>query len=172
MKKKDTRHILIGGKHRAYSRYAMIVHRTTHTNTSRNKGYLGVKVLVTKDEFTEWFMGKDFPGCSVDRIDSSGHYEISNMQLISLAKNIAKEKSKHIDGFCVCYACKQQKPSGGFASDSRNQTFGKSTLCKLCDSKRIKNESKTARENRRVGAAAYYQSVTKQKKAADRSSGT
>lgn len=82
----DKRHKEIGGRHRALSRYHMIVHRVENAHLPRNSGYKGILVLVSKDEFIEWFMPRDFPGCSVDRIDNKGHYQLSNMQVIPLTR--------------------------------------------------------------------------------------
>jgi hypothetical protein len=155
--KQDTRHRKIGGRHRAVSRYAMLLNRVTNTETSRNKSYKGIEVRVSRDEFIDWFMPRDFEGCSVDRIEKSGHYELSNMQLISLQKNIAKDKLKHKDGFCICYSCKQEKTSDKFVADKRRMHTGLSTICKQCDSKRVKNITPEARERALEGMRMYYQ---------------
>lgn len=132
----DTRHKQIGGKHRAESRYAMILYRVTNTQTRRNKHYQGVKVLISKEDFLEWFMKNDFEGCSVDRIDRNGHYEIANMQLIPRWLNTAKDKIKHANGACVCFRCKQEKPSSEFVKEARRKLTGLSTVCKKCEATR------------------------------------
>lgn len=163
--KKDVRHQEIGSRRRAVARYAMIRHRITHTDTSRNKNYAGVKLLVNRDDFIQWFMGRDFKGCSVDRIDSSGHYELSNMQVIPLATNIRKDKAIACDGKCRCYACKEIKNESEFATDKRRAN-GFATICKSCDGVRVKTESALARENRLQRMRNYYQTVTKQKQQA------
>lgn len=64
--------------------------------TRSNKGcYETVEVLMTKAEFSAWarplvaeFMS-EFPerSPSVDRIDPKGHYELSNIRIISSAEN-------------------------------------------------------------------------------------
>lgn len=144
-KKPDTRHAQIGGRKRALSRYSMIKHRVENTHLPKNRGYVGVELRVDKETFVAWFMERDFKGCSVDRIDVSGHYELENMQVVSLAWNIARDKLKHVDGFCVCYACGQSKPSEAFAVDKRRLHTGRSTICKSCDGSRPKNVSQEAR---------------------------
>jgi len=134
--KTDTRHKQIGAKHRAESRYAMILYRVTNTQTAKNKNYQNVKVLISKEDFVEWFMKNDFEGCSVDRIDRKGHYEISNMQLIPRWLNTAKDKIKHTNGLCVCFRCKKEKPSVEFVKESRRKFNGLSTVCKKCEATR------------------------------------
>lgn len=155
--KNDVRYKVIGGIDRARARYCMIRNRITNTHTRKNAGYFGVKLLVEKEEFIKWFMPLDFSGCSVDRIDKKGNYELSNMQVISLSENIAKDKLIAKDGFCRCYSCKQEKPIEQFVADKRRMTTGRSTCCKECDSRREKNESAEARERRRVREAENYQ---------------
>ena len=138
MPKVDNRHKEIGGKHRALSRYYMIAHRISNTDTKKNKGYQGIKLLVEKDDFVEWFSALDFAGCSVDRIDKDGNYELSNMQVIPLSQNIAKDKLISKDGESTCYRCKNTKPLSDFVTETRNKSVGKATICKQCDSDRKK----------------------------------
>lgn len=133
--KHDTRHKVIGGKHRALSRYYMILHRINHTEEKKNTYYKGVKMLIDKDEFVKWFMDNDFEGASVDRIDKNKDYSMDNIQLIPLEENIRKDKIKAKDGLCECYSCGQIKPLEDFAKDKRRKN-GHSTLCKVCDVKR------------------------------------
>ncbi len=154
--KNDTRYALIGGRHRALSRYCMIVNRLKNTHRSKNAGYMGVQLLVSKDEFIGWFSARDFEGCSVDRIDPRGHYELSNMQVIPLGLNCAKDNLKAIDGMCECYVCKKSKTMEQFAVDKRRKQTGRSTICKACDNARHKNASPEARERKRVKSLAYY----------------
>lgn len=135
--KNDTRHKAIGSQHRALSRWYMLLHRTNNSHLPRNRKYADVKVLVTKEEFIEWFMPRDFKGASVDRVDNSGHYELSNMAVIPIGTNIRKDRTKAVDGLCECYSCKETKPLEEMTKDSRRKT-GRSTLCKKCDNKRPK----------------------------------
>ena len=137
--KVDIRHKEIGGKHRALSRYYMIANRLKNTDKSKNAKYVGIKLLVSKEDFVSWFSGKDFDGCSVDRKDSSRHYELSNMRLIPLANNIAKEKLKAMAGFSVCFRCKLRKPLDEFVNDKRRLCTGKTTICRPCETARKKD---------------------------------
>ena len=132
---KDNRYREIGGKHRALSRYYMLLNRTKTTNRSKNKCYSNVKVLISKEDFVKWFMENDFEGASVDRIDKFGDYELGNIQLISLAENIAKDKTKAKDGYCVCYRCGEKKEISAFVKDSRRSN-GHTTICKVCEAER------------------------------------
>ena len=133
--KVDNRNKIIGGKHRALSRYYMILHRLNHTDDKRNRHYRGIRMLIDKDTFVKWFMVNDFEGASVDRIDKTKDYSLDNIQLIPLAENIAKDKIKSKDGMCECYVCKEIKPLELFAVNKRSTT-GRKTICKECDSKR------------------------------------
>ena len=116
----------------------MILHRINHTDEQKNRNYEGVKMLIDKDEFVEWFMANDFEGASVDRIDKNKDYSMDNIQLIPLDENIRKDKVKGKNGVCECYMCKQVKPLELFAKDKRRKN-GHSTICKSCDVKRRTN---------------------------------
>jgi hypothetical protein len=55
-------------------------------------GAKGVECRIEKEEFVAWFVENcngDF-SLTVDRIDNDGHYELSNMRLITRSENIAK----------------------------------------------------------------------------------
>lgn len=143
--KHDNRHKVIGGKHRALTRYYSILHRINHTDIKKNKHYNGVKMLIDKDVFVEWFMKNDFERASVDRIDKTKDYSLDNIQLIPLAENIAKDKIKSKDGKCECYMCKKVKSLDLFAVDKRRST-GRSTLCKECDAKRTSSKTRRIRK--------------------------
>lgn len=145
--KLDNRYKVIGSKHRAESRYSMILYRINHTNEKKNRCYSGVKMLIDKEAFIKWFMENDFEGASVDRIDKTKDYSMDNIQMIPLAENIRKDKVKAKNGMCECYMCKQVKPLDYFAVDKRRQN-GHSTICKACDAKRT---SSSVRRNKRVG---------------------
>ena len=132
---KDNRHLVVGGRHRALSRYYMILNRLKNTETSKNKNYQGIKMQIDKESFVKWFMKNDFEGASVDRIDKTKDYSMENVQLITLAENIRKDKTKAKNGCCECYVCKQVKPLDLFAIDKRRYN-GHKTICKKCDSRR------------------------------------
>lgn len=133
---KDLRNQIIGSRRRAVNHYKLMLRRC-NSNNKKDKGYKNISVLVSKDDFIEWFMPKDFKGCSVDRIDNTKDYTFDNMQVISIKENIAKDKVKAKDGFCECFVCKEVKPIELFAVDKRRQN-GHTTICKSCDNKRRK----------------------------------
>ena len=135
MSKVDKRYLCIGGKHRALSRYYMILNRIKTSHRSRSLCYKNVRMLIDKDTFVKWFMENDFEGCSVDRIDKNKDYSLDNIQMIPLPENIRKDRVKAKDGFCECYKCKEIKPLDSFAKDNRRQN-GHSTICKKCDNER------------------------------------
>lgn len=147
--KYDYRYKIIGGKHRAVSRYYMILHRLNHTSTKRNRCYQQIKMRIGKDDFVKWFMEHDFEGASVDRIDKTKDYTLDNIQLIPLADNIRKDKIKAQNGTCECYCCKQIKKLELFVKDKRRQN-GHATICKECENKRKKyrKEVKNAKKRR------------------------
>ena len=72
--KTDKRYSVIGGKHRAESRYYMILSRLKNTDTKKNSCYKNIKMLISKEDFMKWFMENDFEGASVDRIDKTKDY--------------------------------------------------------------------------------------------------
>ena len=139
--KNDKRYRVIGSRHRALSRYYMILNRLKNTDRSKNRKYHGVKMLIDKETFVEWFMANDFEGASVDRIDSTKDYSLENIQMIPMSENRVKDRIKERNGMCECYVCKEVKPIQLFAVDKRRKN-GHSTICKCCDAKRIKRKSK------------------------------
>jgi hypothetical protein len=80
-----------------------------------NERYLskGVEVKMTQTSFIEWYKENWFKGCRVDRIDNDGHYEIGNLQLISLTNHNHKAREDKLkslgvvepDGLRYCYKC-------------------------------------------------------------------
>lgn len=139
---KDERHKIVGSKRRASMRYAMMQNRLKTASPTVNKGYMGIELRVSREDFIAWFQAGDFVGCSVDRIDPKGHYEIGNMQLIPTWVNAGKDKLiSTADGTSRCYVCKKEKPLTDFVKDKRRVLTGYSTLCKPCDTARIKNVS-------------------------------
>jgi hypothetical protein len=113
----------------------MILNRLKNTDRVRNRNYHGVKMLIDRETFVEWFMANDFEGASVDRIDNTKDYSIDNIQMIPLSENRVKDKIKERNGMCECYRCKEVKPIELFAIDKKRKN-GHKTICKRCDSAR------------------------------------
>lgn len=69
----------------------------------RNPSYSDIQLKMTKEEFLSWAIpqyeewAKHHPEetPSINRIDPYGHYELSNIQIISLKDNIIYPKRKH-----------------------------------------------------------------------------
>lgn len=116
----------IGSKYRAALRWAYLLRRVRS-----KKEYRGVEVRLTREEFIVWFMRRDFAGCSVDRIDVHGHYELSNMQVIPRGENSRKDKLTFTDTHGTCRRCHEVKEIALFSSDPNNKN-GKTTMCKKC----------------------------------------
>ncbi len=100
--------------------------------------YAHVKVRVTREEFIAWYLPRYFTGCAVDRIDSTGHYELSNIQLLTKAEN-AKKTSNHPNmvapiGKHWCGKCKQYLPFDSFHKNRRRE-HGLDCTCKTCRKK-------------------------------------
>lgn len=85
---------IVGTRSRANYRYGLIRKRLRTSDQKRNRCYAGVQLLVDQKSFVEWFMARDFLGASVDRIDPTGHYELSNMQVIPTLQNMAKSRKR------------------------------------------------------------------------------
>lgn len=142
---KDIRHTLIGEEHRAQSRYYMILSRIKNSHLPKNYAYKDVKMLVTKKDFVNWFMPRDFYRCSVDRIDPKKDYTLDNMQVISLTDNIRKDKLISDGVLSTCSKCKEIKPLELFCKDSRI-SIGYNTLCLDCERLRSREKARKRRQ--------------------------
>jgi hypothetical protein len=86
----------IPGFKQAYTRYSDMRARCVNKNVRHYNRYggRGIECRITREEFIEWFLKNangDF-SLSVDRIDNDGHYEFSNMQLITVGENSRKAR--------------------------------------------------------------------------------
>lgn len=136
---KDIRYKLIGCKHRAETRWSLILYRLKNTHIKKNYNYKNIALEMEKEEFVKWFIDNDFEGCSVDRINNKLGYRIDNLQLISLSENIGKDKRKAKNGACVCCVCKIEKPLDLFRKNKRSYN-GYATICLSCDRSRYKSK--------------------------------
>ena len=137
--KKPRKPAEVGSRRRAACRYAMMRHRVDNCHEVRNKCYRGIKLKIGREEFIEWFMANDYAGCSVDRIDSRGDYELSNMRLIPTWVNTGQDKLKIKNRKKHCWRCKQYKPFGEMVKSKRALLTGVDGVCKKCDSSRVKH---------------------------------
>jgi hypothetical protein len=96
-----------------------------------------VEVKVGYEEFISWFSLRDFAGCSVDRVDPKGHYELSNMQVITIGENTRRAQLTFSSEGGTCSGCKERKPLEDFAGCAATKN-GKQPVCKLCNRARAK----------------------------------
>ena len=104
--------------------------------------YKNVKNLLDKDEFIRWYVENYFDGCEVDRVKDDGHYEMSNIQLLSKEEHNRKRKIERDgyvkEGFKKCNRCKVKKPNTKkfFSPHKRNisefNPLGLRGICKEC----------------------------------------
>jgi hypothetical protein len=126
----------------AHNRWAMINIRAVngryaHLRNAKSKCYAHVELRMTQEQFEAWCEARSeliesMARPSIDRIDKSGHYALDNIQILELAVNIRKDKTKFVDGKCLCYRCGLEKPEDQFAKDKRRPN-GRYTQCKTCD---------------------------------------
>lgn len=106
--------------------------------------YRNVKVKISKQDFLEWALkeldkwvkdGYTVKVATLDRINSDGHYEKGNLQLLTKEENSKKKDcNKNLnapEGFAWCGKCKAYFPKESFTKDKRNW-HGLRTVCKQC----------------------------------------
>ena len=126
---------------RAAEAWKAIVRRVTQREDYRVKG---IELRCTKEEFTQWYNELWFPGCLVDRKENSGHYELSNMQLVSLEDHNYKLRMDNLsllgivepEGFRYCYGCETMKFEDDYYGKTRKiskvNPLGLDEHCKEC----------------------------------------
>lgn len=125
----------------------------------KSPAYANVECRITREEFLAWAIpafqkwiaeNPDELG-SVDRIDVEGHYELSNLRVISRRENGRLNrihKNVHAPtGMAWCGKCKDYLPIQNFHRDS-NKFNGVRRLCRQCvkarDAIRWRSKSKAA----------------------------
>lgn len=104
------------------------------------KTYENINIKFNINEFKKWCINnKDtiykLKRPSIDRINNNLDYFLENMQIIELSENIRKDKTVFINGYGVCYKCKNRKEENQFCSDKRKLN-GKTNICLECERKR------------------------------------
>lgn len=119
------------------------IQRRSHNNDGMHPTYRDVDIRMTKEEFLlwavpalrEWYAHSPQSTPTLDRIDSSGHYEISNLRLLTAKENTHyRGSNKNVyapKGMAWCSVCKTYLPKINFYSDSRKMN-GLQTRCKNC----------------------------------------
>ena len=110
-----------------------------------NPTYQHIKLLMTRDEFISWVIPqleqwkhplvgtKNSP--SIDRINTTGHYELSNLQLLTKSEHCKKKtRIESPTGTSWCIGCKQHIPIEHFARDNK-RVSGVKPRCKFCRNK-------------------------------------
>lgn len=142
------------------------MNQRVNSDDPRNACYKDVEVRMTKMEFLAWieplleawFRERPDETPSVDHIESNRHYEIGNVQLISLSENTAKVPNINDaapGGTRWCPDCKQFLPIKMF--------FSKPVYCKPCHKTRV-NTRHAANPLRRLQQSAHqavYKAVKK-----------
>lgn len=109
--------------------------------------YAHVRIRISREDFMTWAIPayeawfRDKPGIkpSIDRIDSAGHYEIANLQMIPHRQNCGKTcraiNAGLPSGRKQCGHCKQVLPFESFAKVKPNATgtFGLFGWCRECN---------------------------------------
>ena len=142
-------------KRDASPRYnALRAWRHLNDRASNDERYIrkGIKVLVEKDDFVSWYCSHWFNGCKVDRINNDGHYELSNLQLISQLEHNEKVRSDRLkslgvvetEGFRYCYGCNELKTIDDYFRSkrrvSRINPLGLKERCKKCQAQQRRSK--------------------------------
>lgn len=108
--------------------------------------YGPVEVLLAREQFMAWAIPqyeawfREHAGVtpSVDRIDSSGHYQLGNLRLITRSENCRRTRANRMlnapTGHCWCSKCKRYLPVAMFTPariTSKSRT-GYKSRCKPC----------------------------------------
>jgi hypothetical protein len=118
----------------------------------------GIKCLIAKEAFLDWYIPKHFKGCRVDRKDNQGHYEVGNMQLISLADhnsklrddNLAKHGASDTATHRFCSSCLKMVSNDSYYIKARkvsiSNPLGLDDKCKECAKKDRRDHYKRIKE--------------------------
>jgi hypothetical protein len=127
---------------KAQTAWSHIIERAGNNN-GRNPTYTNVEVRMTRGEFIEWAIPQyeeklnedPTETWSIDRIENKGHYELGNLQVISMGENSRKSGRNKLvhapEGMSWCRQCKQYKKCEEFGIDKSRATDC-SPLCIEC----------------------------------------
>ena len=121
----------------------------------KHPSYVKVKNLMTKQEFMawvvpqleKWSLDNDLSLASIDRVENTGHYELSNLQIIDRWENTRKTGRLRNDyapegtAWCSGY-CQNYKPKTEFHKGS-NKLTGLCNYCKTCFKKKRQERVKS-----------------------------
>lgn len=115
---------------------ASVAWRNIVSRAGIHPDYANVEVRVTRDEFMSWAVplfeawdSSEKP--SIDRIDFRGHYEFSNLQVVSWNENRIKDRVniRGPEGMQWCPDCQSYLSSESFYSNKAART-GRCSYCK------------------------------------------
>lgn len=114
----------------------------------KNPSYASVELRMTQEAFLQWvipaykrFIAR-YPLLipSIDRCDTTGHYEIGNLRILALGDNAmlaTNKRNVHApEGMAWCTKCKAYLPRSSFHKN-RAQSHGLQHTCKLHRRKRV-----------------------------------
>lgn len=95
--------------------------------------YANIENRLDRREFEEWYGKGYFDGCSVDRIDNYGHYQMSNIALIPHGEN-SKKSSIHVNFWAPtnsrwCCVCREYLSIDLFYKNAAKNTVSKCVIC-------------------------------------------
>lgn len=106
--------------------------------------YRNVKNLITREEFVKWYVDNHFAGCTVDRKDNDGDYEIGNIQMLSKSEHNQKKRLDRLGNYTLkenvpCSKCGEIKHYTEFYKNktgvNKYNPYGIRADCKSCQTK-------------------------------------
>lgn len=147
--------------YRAKAAYRGMTERCLNAN-GKHAAYANVELRLTKEEWLEWampfytaFLLEDPDGRpSVSRFGDTGHYEIGNIEIISIEENRRRQKrSRQVtNGHKECSKCKVTFPVSGFHKNKKKPD-GISYWCKVCIAKVNKGRKRSGGQYKYVPVA-------------------
>ncbi len=145
----------------ATSAWCHILSRAGNRN-GKNPSYATVEVRISRADFIAWAIpayerfSHEFPGVtpSVDRIDTTGHYETGNLQLLPWGENSRKKRTARNAiapaGTLWCGSCKAYLPIEDFyllKKRTRRNPYGTIGRCKPCRRRICKESRQRCKKN-------------------------
>ncbi len=130
--------------YRVKAAYANMLRRCEN-RSGKDSAYADVKLRMTFEEFKLWalpryeaFIAKHLNASPcISRLGDVGHYEIGNIELITVVENRKRQKAilrVRPDGTKMCIKCRQILIVEGNFSKNRTKPDGLNNECKRCRS--------------------------------------
>ena len=123
---------------------------TNEKRLVKRERYRNVKNLMTREEFVKWYVDNYFVGCTVDRKDNDGDYEINNIQMLSKTEHNNKKRLDRLGEYTLkenvpCSICGTVKHYTQFYSSNiginKYNPYGIRSDCKKCNTKHKRNNN-------------------------------